>query len=343
MKIEVGMKCKQNKAIEKFAFDFVGMEFEIIKVNDNVIMGKGDNVCFGIDINEFENYFELVKEEINGEFKVGDTVKVTSKYEGISAGAGGCYSTYPTFFKENNFLEFESRYIWGESIKNGIYKVVGIGKNRCDNDIIYVLENEKQIYLLSNQYNEMKIKKIKNDKALDIKDIKIGQKYRVIENRNTCYGSCVDIVEIEGEEVEVCGVNETNEGDIDIKSKDGAKHTCEVENLELIREEDRIEQVIEQVKQKPSNKVYTYEMIPHKINWKITHNGEIINQVIDSGSESYKLITNGNTIIIILDDGCKGVAKCLPDDEYDLDKGVDIAYTKAMIKSYQKKLKGLVK
>ena len=98
-----------------------------------------------------------------------------------------------------------------------------------------------------------------------------------------------------------------------------------------------------EVKEKPSNKVYTYEMIPHKINWKITHNGEIVNQTIDSGNESYKLIINNNTTIVILDDGCKGVAKCLSSDEYDMDKGVDIAYTKAIIKSSQKKLRMLVK
>ena len=84
-------------------------------------------------------------------------------------------------------------------------------------------------------------------------------------------------------------------------------------------------------------------MIPHKINWKIKHNNEVIDQIIDSGSESYKLIINGNTTIVILDDGCKGIAKCMESDEYDMDKGVDIAYTKAIIKSSQKKLKGLVK
>ena len=342
MKIEIGMKCKQTKAIEKFAFDFVGVEFEITKVDDNVIMGKGNNVCFGIESKEFENYFEVIKDEIKGEFKVGDTVKVTSKYEGISDGAGGCYSTYPTFFKENNFLEFESRYIKGESINNGIYKIVGIGKHRQDNDIIYVLENEKQIYLLSNQFNEMKIKEIKENKSLNIKDINIGQKYRVIENRDSCYGRCKDLIEIEDQEVKILGLNVGIDGDIRIKSKNNI-HICRVENLKLIEEKDQVKQVIEQIKSKPINKVYTYKMVPHKINWEITHNGEIVNQIIDSGNESYKLIINGNTIVVILDDGSKGIAKCSPSDEYDLDKGVDIAYTKAMIKSYQKKLKGLVK
>ena len=110
-----------------------------------------------------------------------------------------------------------------------------------------------------------------------------------------------------------------------------------------IKHEEVKNEDIKETKQKPINKIYTYEMMPHKINWKITHNGEIVNQVIDSGSESYKLITNGNTTIVILDDGCKGVAKCLSSDEYDMDKGVDIANTKAIIKSSQKKLRMLVK
>jgi len=78
----------------------------------------------------------------------------------------------------------------------------------------------------------------KENKTLDIKDIKIGKKYRIIKNRDTCYGSCDDIINIEGQEVEICGINEFNEGDITIKSKDGTKHTCEIENLELIKEKE---------------------------------------------------------------------------------------------------------
>ena len=280
MKIQTGIKCKQTKVIEEYGFDFIGMEFEIVEVSNNIIKCKGDNVYLGIDINEFENYFELIKEEVKEikdikeeiikndkeEFKIGDTVKLTSKYNGTGF-VGGCYSSYPAFFKENNMLKYGKRYTSNKSMESGIYKIVGIGKHRQDNSIVYVLENNDtyKIYLFSNVYNEM------------------------------------------------------------------------------TKEINSIEEVQKQVTQKPMNKVYTYEMIPHKINWKIKHNGEIVNQTIDSGNESYKLIINGNTTIVILDDGCKGVAKCLSSDEYDLDKGVDIAYTKAMIKSYQKKLKGLVK
>jgi len=284
MKIQTGMECKQTKVIEEYGLDFIGMEFEIVEVNNNVIKCKGDNVYLSIDINEFENYFELIKEEAKEikdikeeifkndkvEFKIGDTVKLTSKYNGTGF-VGGCYSSYSAFFQENNMLDYGKRYTSNKSMESGIYKIVGIGKHKQDNSIIYVLENNNtyKIYLFSNTYNEM------------------------------------------------------------VK--------------EIAKEIDSIKKVQKQEIQKSTNKVYTYEMIPHKINWKIKHNNEVIDQIIDSGSESYKLIINGNTTIVILDDGCKGIAKCMESDEYDMDKGVDIAYTKAIIKSSQKKLKGLVK
>jgi len=284
MKIQTGMECKQTKVIEEYGLDFIGMEFEIVEVNNNVIKCKGDNVYLSIDINEFENYFELIKEEAKEikdikeeifkndkvEFKIGDTVKLTSKYNGTGF-VGGCYSSYSAFFQENNMLDYGKRYTSNKSMESGIYKIVGIGKHKQDNSIIYVLENNNtyKIYLFSNTYNEM------------------------------------------------------------VK--------------EIAKEIDSIKKVQKQEIQKSTNKVYTYEMIPHKINWKIKHNNEVIDQIIDSGSESYKLIINGNTIIVILDDGCKGIAKCMESDEYDMDKGIDIAYTKAIIKSSQKKLKELVK
>ena len=284
MKIQTGMECKQTKVIEEYGLDFIGMEFEIVEVNNNVIKCKGDNVYLSIDINEFENYFELIKEEAKEikdikeeifkndkvEFKIGDTVKLTSKYNGTGF-VGGCYSSYSAFFQENNMLDYGKRYTSNKSMESGIYKIVGIGKHKQDNSIIYVLENNNtyKIYLFSNKYNEM------------------------------------------------------------VK--------------EIAKEIDSIKKVQKQEIQKSTNKVYTYEMIPHKINWKIKHNNEVIDQIIDSGSESYKLIINGNTIIVILDDGCKGIAKCMESDEYDMDKGIDIAYTKAIIKSSQKKLKELVK
>lgn len=56
-----------------------------------------------------------------------------------------------------------------------------------------------------------------------------------------------------------------------------------------------------------------------------------------------KLIINDKATIVILDDGCKGVAKCCPEDKFDRTKGIKIAYLRAKIKSLQKELNELVK
>lgn len=91
------------------------------------------------------------------------------------------------------------------------------------------------------------------------------------------------------------------------------------------------------------NKVYTYEYLPYKVTCKVTHNGKVTQKEIDSENFSYKVIANGNTVIVILNDGIKGIAKCIPNDKYDFNKGVDISYNKALIKRYQKELKRLIK
>lgn len=59
--------------------------------------------------------------------------------------------------------------------------------------------------------------------------------------------------------------------------------------------------------------------------------------------DGMKIIRSGKVTVVILPDGNKGVSKCLPQDEYDADKGFNIAYTKAMIKRYKKQLKKLIK
>jgi len=338
MKIQTGMKCKQTKVIEEYGLDFIGMEFEIVEANNNVIKCKSDSVYLNIDINQFDNYFKLIDEEVKENIKSNNANNHKDKKVKIINTKG---------FIRDDYKDLD-KYIGQTGIVRWDFEGNGHRLSiKFDDEIIDNINdsNGRLCFRIDSVefIEDIYVESIeKENKTLDIKDIEIGQKYRVIENRNTYYGSCDDIIKIEGQEVEVYGINENNEGDISIKSKDGVEHTCEAKNLELIEEDDYVKQV-SQVKPKPTNKVYTYEMIPHKINWEITHNGEIIHQIIDSGNESYKLIINGNTTIVILDDGCKGVAKCLPSDEYDLDKGVDIAYTKAIIKSSQKKLKGLVK
>ena len=56
-----------------------------------------------------------------------------------------------------------------------------------------------------------------------------------------------------------------------------------------------------------------------------------------------KVIYSNNAVIVILDDGSKGVAKCMDIDDFDEIKGLKIAYNKAKIKSLQKELKKLTK
>lgn len=56
-----------------------------------------------------------------------------------------------------------------------------------------------------------------------------------------------------------------------------------------------------------------------------------------------KIIHNESATVVILDDGCKGVSKCCPLDEYNKTKGIKIAYIRAKIKSLKKELKILTK
>jgi len=60
-------------------------------------------------------------------------------------------------------------------------------------------------------------------------------------------------------------------------------------------------------------------------------------------TKSERVIHSDLATIVILDDGSKGVAKCMPEDEYDKTKGIKIAYLKAKIKSLNKELKELIK
>ena len=93
-----------------------------------------------------------------------------------------------------------------------------------------------------------------------------------------------------------------------------------------------------------NTETFSYESLPFVINFKVTDkNKNVTYQTVDTDDASYKIIINGTTTIVILKDGCKGISKCLPDDIYDREKGIDIAYRKALIKSYQKELKELTR
>ena len=56
----------------------------------------------------------------------------------------------------------------------------------------------------------------------------------------------------------------------------------------------------------------------------------MINPVLNNGENCYTVIRNHNTVIVILEDGRKGFAVCSPRDEFDFQKGFEIAYKRAV-------------
>jgi len=85
-------------------------------------------------------------------FKVGQNVRVVS--------SGGCYSTYPVFFKNNGLEEYEKFYKFAGEIIPGEYVIVAIGKNHEDYKVtgcLYLLQNKSgQIFIMGNQYGDIK-------------------------------------------------------------------------------------------------------------------------------------------------------------------------------------------
>lgn len=103
------------------------------------------------------------------EFKIGKKVKVLDK--------GGTYTTYKSFFKENNLEEFESRYISqnGElPIEGKKYNLVGKGKHEWKKiNLILVIEDPhtKQIYLIEEDRECVEpVKKFKVGKIIEVLD-----------------------------------------------------------------------------------------------------------------------------------------------------------------------------
>jgi hypothetical protein len=83
---------------------------------------------------------------MENEFKVGDRVDVVD--------IGGGFSTYNEFFESNNLMPFRSKFEYGETIKRGIYKIVGIGCHPEYNHYgtLYLLENaEGQVFIIGNR------------------------------------------------------------------------------------------------------------------------------------------------------------------------------------------------
>lgn len=61
---------------------------------------------------------------------------------------------------------------------------------------------------------------------------------------------------------------------------------------------------------------------------------------IKTDEDVKRVIYSDRVTVVILNNGIKGIAKCLEEDEYDKKVGYRIAYLKAKIKEMNKELKG---
>jgi len=96
---------------------------------------------------------------------------------------------------------------------------------------------------------------------------------------------------------------------------------------------------------KPQVEIINYIQQPYTAQWIVNSNKDNISKSMTTEVTKFpfKIIHNGNTTIAILEDGSKGIAKCLESDTYDKQKDMEIACYKALVKSYQKQIKKLSK
>ncbi len=76
----------------------------------------------------------------------------------------------------------------------------------------------------------------------------------------------------------------------------------------------------------------------HGVLVTINVNGFVTNDLLIVREEKARIIFNGDATIVVLEDGSKGVAKCVPSDIYDTDFGIQLAYKRAKIISLQKEI-----
>ncbi len=107
-------------------------------------------------------------------------------------------------------------------------------------------------------------------------------------------------------------------------------------------EVSEFEKYFELIVENPIHEKYTLEVLPYKVNWVISNKDKVEFKTVDSEELSLDLILNGNNTIVILNDGSKGIAKCLPSDKYDANKGMNIAFIKALIEHYENELEMLI-
>lgn len=105
---------------------------------------------------------------------------------------------------------------------------------------------------------------------------------------------------------------------------------------------DKVKKEIEEQKNKietPINATIICELQPTSYTWITKSNNEVIDiQSFTNSASKFKVIFNNNATVVILEDGSRGVAKLNPKDKFDINKGLDIAYKRAKLKSIEKEL-----
>jgi len=355
MKIEVGMKCRQIKVIEEYGFDFVGKEFEITKVNDNVIMGTNMDykLCFGIETDKFNDYFELIEEE-EEEVKEKEEnimfkpISKTKKYKQIK----------PINIKGVDFMidnvnftiikEANSFILCSPENTNYVLYITRDKFDECFELIEEeVKENKKENNIMPQTNNKLQTHENLHARLGDTIILSNGLKLKVCKDfsdGDIQYYKTVDIS---------CNTNVTigyTENDIkkfcigkkiwgyDVDEFD----IVDIERKQVKKKRDKVEQ------NKTVNldkTVYKYKLFPRTVYWVVENikTGENTYEPFNIAEQSLKLIVDGDRTTVIFDDGSKGSTKCLPTDKYDFEKGRKIAYKYALIELLKKEIKEMIK
>jgi hypothetical protein len=87
-----------------------------------------------------------------------------------------------------------------------------------------------------------------------------------------------------------------------------------------------------------------FDYLPYTSNYMFMDENHKIHVMSEQDKKlSFKREILGNRIKITLEDGTTGSAKCCPEDEFDVRRGTDIAYYRALIRHYNKFLKKVKK
>lgn len=85
---------------------------------------------------------------------------------------------------------------------------------------------------------------------------------------------------------------------------------------------------------------HNYKNFPYTLICEVTDGfgNHFQTQILQRPEKTHKTIYSGDTTIVILQDGSKGIAKRHPDDPWNKEIAHGIAFARAAIKSYEKQI-----